>query len=183
MTLHVTLKMCLYLVCRRYNYIYFCKKLKYFTRCSIYWNTWCDNNHLLINFKKTNYMLVCSRQKKSHLKCFSLKINLYGEYIKMKSDVKVLGITVDEHLSWSCHIDRVCTKISQLIGVLFCMRHFLDFKTKIMFYNSYILPQIDYGINMWKNQLHVIQKKYKYYKIRLHVSYLMLTGIPLVMCY
>ena len=38
-------------------------------------STWCDNNHLLINLKKTNYMLVCSRQKKSHLKCFSLKIN------------------------------------------------------------------------------------------------------------
>ena len=31
------------------------------------------------------------------------------------------------------------------------MRHSLDFKTKIMFYNSYILPQIDYGINMWGN--------------------------------
>ena len=50
-----------------------------------------------------------------------------------------------------CHIDRVCTKISQLIGVLFRMRHFLDFKTKIMFYNFYIIPQIDYGINMWGN--------------------------------
>ena len=114
-------------------------------------STWCDNNHLLINLKKTNYMLVCSRQKKSNLKCFSLKINLYGEYIKMQSDVKVLGITIDEHLSLNCHIDRVCTKISQLIRVLFRMRHFLDFKTKIMFYNSYILPQIDYGINMWGN--------------------------------
>ena len=146
-------------------------------------STWCDNNHHLINLKKTNYMLVCSRQKMSHLKCFSLKINLYGEYIKMKSDVKVLGITIDEHLSWSCHIDRVCTKISQLIGVLFRMRHFLDFKTMFMFYNSYILPQIDYGINMWGNSAACFIKIYKYYKIMLHVSYLMLTGIPLVMFY
>ena len=73
----------------------------------------------------------------------------------MKSDEKVLGITIDEHLSCSCHIDRVCTKISQLIGVV---RLFLDFKTKIiMFYNSYIHPQNDYGINMWGFiQLHVI---------------------------
>ena len=43
--------------------------LKYFARCSIQCNvkvsTWCDNNHLLINLKKTNYVLVCSRQEKS----------------------------------------------------------------------------------------------------------------------
>ena len=45
----------------------------------------------------------------------------------MKSDVKVLGITVDEYLSWIYHIDKVCTKISQLIGVLFRMRHFFRF--------------------------------------------------------
>ena len=78
-----------------------------------------------------------------------MSYELFSYFFKMKSDV--LSITIDEHLSWSCHIDRVCTKILQLIGVLFRMRHFLDFKTKIMFYNSYILPHIDYGINMWGN--------------------------------
>ena len=37
----------------------------------------------------------------------------------VKSDVKVLGITIDEYLSWIYHIDKVCTKISQLSFILY----------------------------------------------------------------
>ena len=71
----------------------------------------------------------------------------------MKSDIKVLGITIDEHLSWSCHIDRVCTKISQLIRVLFRVRHFkrLCFTIPIFFHRLIIMVLICGEI-----QLHVI---------------------------
>jgi hypothetical protein len=58
---------------------------------------YCKINKLSVNFKKTNYLIITSPQKRSNV---SVKIN----NIEQKEFIKYLGIYVDENIKWSFHI-------------------------------------------------------------------------------
>ena len=74
---------------------------------------------------------------------------------------------IDENLSWSVHINNMCTNLAQILAAFWRMHQYLDFKTKMLYYNSYILPKLMYCINVWGpnastvllNKLHIIQKR------------------------
>ena len=38
---------------------------------------------------------------------------------------------------------------ASLVGLLYRIRNFFNTTDRIMFYNSYILPRIDYCLNVW----------------------------------
>ncbi len=52
--------------------------------------------------------------------------------------VKYLGVEVDEHLSFSQHIDKLCRKIKSRTGMMWRMRNFIDEKLAIDLYKSMI---------------------------------------------
>ena len=45
--------------------------------------------------------------------------------------------------------NKIANKISQSIGILSRLKHFLPMKAKLMIYNSLILPHFNYGILAW----------------------------------
>ena len=112
---------------------------------------WCDNNRLIINVKKTNYMIICSRQKRSSLVNDKLELSVNNEKIERKETIKLLGMYIDENLTWKPQIDHVCSKLSSLNGVLYRQSFYMDYNMKNVFYNSFILSHIDYCINIWGN--------------------------------
>ncbi len=38
--------------------------------------------------------------------------------IERVTEFNVLGLTLDEHLTWKCHINKLSSKISQCMGIL-----------------------------------------------------------------
>jgi hypothetical protein len=112
-------------------------------------SNWCKENRLIINVSKSYYMVLCSRQKRIHLESSVLNISLYGKEIMYKDCIKVLGLYIDHHLTWKNHIEQLCVKLSKLIGLLYRIRFYLDRDTNVLFYNSYVLPHLDYAINVW----------------------------------
>ena len=81
-------------------------------------------------------------------------------------NVKILGLTVDNHLTWGIQVQTTCSKKSSLIGLMYRLRPFLDRQLLCMFYNSYILPHIDYCINIYGhasetniNKIQVLQNR------------------------
>ena len=84
---------------------------------------WCANNRFVINTQKSNFMITCSYQKRKY-------------------------ILLDNSLTWNLHINNVCNKLSSLIGLFYKIHKFLDFSSKVLFYNSYILPRIDYCLSI-----------------------------------
>ena len=48
--------------------------------------------------------------------------------IKRENSVKLLGVIIDENLTWKNHIKVIENKISKNIGVLYRASHLLDFK-------------------------------------------------------
>ena len=71
-------------------------------------------------------------------------IHLANKQIRTVKKSKSLGITIDERLSWTDHIDIVSKKVSSAIGGLRQVRSFINKETAITIYNSLIQPLFDY---------------------------------------
>jgi hypothetical protein len=80
-------------------------------------NSWLTTNRLSLNIVKTEFMIIGSRQK---LRVIDGEMNIKINYNKIKrvDFVKSLGLHIDEHLSWSVHIRKLCKKIASAIDAL-----------------------------------------------------------------
>jgi hypothetical protein len=127
---------------------------------------WFSHNNLVINETKTNCMLICTQQRRSLLLDSNLTIFINGSVISNVESQTVLGITIDNSLKFDIHVANVCKKLSSLV-YLFCkIRNYLTLEAKLAFYNSYLLPNMEYCITTWGyssktnlDKLYVFQKR------------------------
>ena len=66
-------------------------------------------------------------------------------------NVKLLGLEVDEELSFSEHITTVCKTVTQRIGLLKKILNYLPLKQRLLYYNVLIRPVINYASVLWTN--------------------------------
>ena len=69
---------------------------------------------------------------------------------------KYLGVIIDNRLSWKPQIDKMCTKLSSVCGIISKVRYILDRKSLLLIYNSLVESRLRYGILSWStasNQL------------------------------
>ena len=100
-----------------------------------------------IHFSKTTCMLVANKQRLNLSR--KLNIQLHENCIQNVSKQKLLGIYIDENVSWSSHIDHLCSIIASKISLLRQLSEYVPAETQKMFYQGYILPLIDYGTVTW----------------------------------
>ena len=67
----------------------------------------------------------------------------------MISNDKILGVFVDQNLTWSYHIRHLSKKITSSIWLLSKVKKFLSQEHRILFYKSYIQPHIDFCNIVW----------------------------------
>ena len=128
-------------------------------------NTWFKSNKLSLNLKKTNYMLLGTRNKTNQSKD-KFKLSIDDTEVKEVSTFKFLGITVDQNLTWKNHVDDLAKKCSRSIGILHKVKQFLPESALLSLYYTLFLSHINYGITAWssansvdKDRLHVLQKR------------------------
>jgi len=63
-------------------------------------------NKLTINYKKTKYMLFTNRKGTKNRQVF-----IGTNKIEQVSEIKYLGVLIDDKLSWKCHIQYICSKL------------------------------------------------------------------------
>lgn len=114
---------------------------------------WCKENNMAINPQKTKCMTFGSKIK---LKSISqLHLTIENHVLDSVRSEKSLGVILDNCLTWKDHIDSVCKRISSKIALLKRIVYFLNDEMKLLFYNAYILPYIDYCCTIWgKNKTH-----------------------------
>ena len=110
---------------------------------------WCEVNKFAINISKSSAMIVCTSQKRKYLNMNNFQLHLYNAILPIVSHVKILGLYIDNNLTWRKHVDFICNNVSSLVGLFYRIRKFLNHESKILFYNSYILPRIDYCLTIW----------------------------------
>ena len=124
---------------------------------------WCECNNMNINIQKTNSMLIGSKRK---LAGKDMQIKICNMALTPSNCQKVLGIYIDKTLSWTEQVKKVSSKLSTSIALLRKMKKYLPKDARIVFYNSYILPILDYAAVVWgngltKQQVHQITKLQK----------------------
>ena len=62
-----------------------------------------------------------------------------------------LGVTIDENLTWSEHIDRLCKNIASGIGAIKRTRTLFPHRTLQLIFNSLLHPHFDYCSTVWGN--------------------------------
>ena len=109
--------------------------------------SWSIPNKMKIHYGKTTCMLAGTRQRLNLTR--KLDINIDNTHIKNVSEQKLLGVYIDENLSWSTHIDYLCSVIASKISLLRQISEYVPVDVQKTFYQGYILPYIDYGSVTW----------------------------------
>ena len=76
-------------------------------------NTWLNANKFTPD---TKYLLITSKQKRNHLP-YNTSASGNGAPIKKVPVAKLLGVFVDENLSWDTHVDKISKKIAPRVLV------------------------------------------------------------------
>ena len=107
---------------------------------------WVRNNELMLNIKKTNYMIFTNRRNLD----FSSFVPKMGKTpIERKKVAKFLGVLVDDKLSWKQHITAIRSKMSRYIGVLYKLKHILPLQARMLTFNSLVQSHLNYCSLIW----------------------------------
>ena len=107
---------------------------------------WYESNLLQGNFDKYQAMCMDPLNKE---KDTDMKITLSNTCVKRGSEMRLLGVTIDEKLNFGTHISEVCKTAARKVGVLMRLRNMLSTKAKLTIYKSAILPKVTYCHIVW----------------------------------
>ena len=80
---------------------------------------------------------------------YHLDIKAGDVSIKHVTSQKHLGVYIDENLNWGSHVEYLCKTVSSKISLLQKLSENVPIHVQKQFYQSYILPLIDYGSITW----------------------------------
>lgn len=134
------------------------------------------SNKLVPNLGKSKLMFFNSKPKVD-LEALTFS----GERIEWVSEFKYLGLVINNRMSYSSHIDRICTKISQFIGVFFNLNKILPQDVLVLLYHTFILPHLMLHIVLWGKapEVHLNKLRVKQNKLlRAILNVEMVNGVP-----
>lgn len=123
-------------------------------------------HNLSINPSKTKAVLFCSKTKRTFVEN-SLELELDGIKIPLSTEVKNLGLVIDQSLRFKTHIKMLIQRCHVKMRLLYLNRYILNFKMRKKLCESSILSTLNYCNNVYypcldkisQNQLQYIQNK------------------------
>ena len=110
---------------------------------------WTELNHMALNSKKTKRMLITTRQRRQNIKENIEEIKVNNTIIEDIESHKLLGVNIDNNLSWSSHISNLSKKVSSKVYALNRIKHMLDTKCRKLYFQAYIQSLTDYASTLW----------------------------------
>ena len=108
-------------------------------------NNWLIANKISLNSSKTELIVF----RKKNVPMPNLKIKLNGVDLKPKGEIKYLGITIDEHLTFNSHINIMNAKLKRANNLLALSRHYLPSNLLKQIYYSQFHSHLAYGCQVW----------------------------------
>ena len=103
---------------------------------------WFYENHMALNAGKCHLMCL---GKDTRNETFIFK----GVVMKNSKEQKILGVTIDNKLTFKSHIKNLCKKASQKIGALSRLSNHLNDSQKRLILNSIVKSQFSYCPLVW----------------------------------
>ena len=99
---------------------------------------------------KGNYSKYKTMAMQSKREITNLTMSIQGNEIESTEKLNLLGVTIDSKLNFNYHINNVCKKASQRIGVLFRLKNLqIPTEAKLLLYKAAILPHLTYCLLTW----------------------------------
>ena len=109
-------------------------------------NNWCPQNKLTVNAKKSKAMLITTKKFSGPL----LPVQMGGKYLDFTTSEKVLGVTIDDRMSWKVHSNEVAKSMSSKVCMLERLKYLPSQVLEDIFYKT-IIPAATYCISVWGN--------------------------------
>ena len=126
-------------------------------------NSWLIRNRLSLNINKTVAVIFSNRTASID---YSNELSINNNRVKYQTDVKYLGVIIDNALSFKSHINLVSNKISKNLGILYKLSNFVPHYVLRNIYYSLIYPYLTYCNLVWGgaasvhlNKLLLLQKR------------------------
>ena len=116
-------------------------------------NEWFRSNLMFLNFDKTHFLQFWTKNSQK----LNLNITLLNKHITNTINIKFLELTIDEKLSWKCHVNHVLTKLTSACYAIRIVMPLMAEETLRMIYFSYVHSLLSYGIILWGNSPHSIR--------------------------
>jgi hypothetical protein len=120
---------------------------------------WCHTNKMIINAKKSHYLLSASSS--------DLELKIANSCLPRKQSIKVLGFLINDNLNWKDHIRELSQKITTNLRLFYLTQHLMTTQIAKIFYYNFIHSYLTYGIHIYfnlspdklTNELFLLQKK------------------------
>jgi hypothetical protein len=109
---------------------------------------WLCANKLSLHVGKTQCMLICSRQKRTHI-TDNLDLSINKNDISQTDSIKYLGLLIDQNLRFDKYMHELMGKLNRAVGVLRRASQYVNQQTRVMLYNTLVLPHLDYCSTVW----------------------------------
>ncbi|RVE50524.1 hypothetical protein evm_004853 [Chilo suppressalis] len=110
-------------------------------------NDWMCDHNLEINLSKTKLMSFYPYQKAP----ININFNFNGTTLEVVDEFCLLGITIDKHLNWKPHIQKVRSKIASFSYAFYEIKRTTNMKTALAMYYAYAYSWLNYGVILWGN--------------------------------
>ena len=100
--------------------------------------------------------------KKTSITNVNLTLTIDKVVIARVDYFNFLGLTIDSQMTWKKHTDNISNTYLRVIGTLNRIKLVLPTQTRVLLYNSIIVPHINYCIMAWgyqSNRMFNLQKR------------------------
>lgn len=113
-------------------------------------NRWLEGNRLVLNFDKTNFMILGTKAKSKNSSEITVSVN--QSLIKRVKSTKCLGVIIDEELKWTDHVDYVTKVVQSKLAILRRAKPCVPPDVLKTMYNAFVLPHFDYCSQVWSDR-------------------------------
>ena len=108
---------------------------------------WFQANSLKMNPTKTFFNIIGTKATLKKVKDFH--ITLSGSKIYPCQNVKILGVLLDQHLTWEPHIAMVVRRCNAILSSLYKIRHHFTPEALKLLIHAHVFPHIQYCLSVW----------------------------------
>ena len=109
---------------------------------------WLRQNKLSLNTDKTEYMAIGYKRQTNRIPR-SVEVNINGAPIKRVQEVKYLGTTVDENLTWNGHYKKLKGKVKSALSSLQKLKNTLSQSKLDQVYRASFESHLRYSNELW----------------------------------
>ena len=120
---------------------------------------WFSNNSMVANPSKFQLMFLGNKDFND------VSLNVFDKTIVAQKEVELLGVTIDNKLSFSSHIKNICTRANNKLSAIIRLRSSLSIAQTKLLINAHVLSHFSYCAIVWmfckKKDLNLINKVHK----------------------